>query len=132
MSVVKPSPELTENDGDLSEKTEIDVLGSKDAADIQKRNKLFQEKLRDLCIENDIAEENKKIRQWLMIRLYRISVSWLIFTGIVVVFLAKGCWHLANGVTIFFITSSLATVVGLWAIGLRYFFSTSKNSRLSI
>jgi len=79
-----------------------------------------------LCIANDIERDNKEVRLQLIKDLQRLSLQWLIFTALVVVVLLC-CGQLKDGVAIFFITSSLATVVGLWTIGLSYFFSSSKN-----
>ncbi|MDR0445006.1 MAG: hypothetical protein LBG98_01815 [Puniceicoccales bacterium] len=91
-----------------------------------------KEKLRKLKIENDVSEHNKWVRIILIIILTIISFLWLIFTDVVVIFLAKGRWSLANAVAISFITSSLATVVGLWAIGLKYFFFTLRDPLFGI
>jgi hypothetical protein len=64
------------------------------------------------------------MRKTLMPRLYRVSVAWLIFTGAIVIAIGTQCicYRLDPSVAIAFITTSLATVLGLWAIGLRYFF----------
>jgi hypothetical protein len=59
----------------------------------------------------------------LMCLLSSVSIGWLIFTGIIVLGLARGCFHLANSVAIAFITSSLATVTGTWLVGLKFYFS---------
>jgi hypothetical protein len=59
----------------------------------------------------------------LMLLLSFVSIGWLIFTGKIILGLARGRLHLDNGVAIAFITSSLATVMGLWLIGLKFYFS---------
>ncbi len=88
--------------------------------------KLEREKLRALEIDNEIRKENKITRRCLIIFLSLLTSSWLIFTGYEIRQLAKGHHLLPSSVSIAFITSALATVVGLWAIGLRYFFHTKK------
>jgi len=61
-------------------------------------------------------------------RLYRISVVWLLFTAMVVI--AQGmkcsCFSLEPSVMIAFLTTSLGTVLGLWGIGLGYYFFVKK------
>ncbi|MDR0521677.1 MAG: hypothetical protein LBH00_07470 [Planctomycetaceae bacterium] len=77
-----------------------------------------------LAIKNSTAKENRTIRKWLMIGLTIVSLCWLSFTGYIVHSLAfcSEC-RLSDMVASAFITTSLATVLGLWAIGLRYFFA---------
>ena len=86
------------------------------------QGRLQDEELRKLKIENDIKEENKIIRRLLIIFLSLLTIGWLIFTGYEIRQIAKIHHLLPTSVAISFITSSLATVVGLWAIGLNYFF----------
>jgi hypothetical protein len=83
-------------------------------------------------IGNQTLVENKNMRGRLMCKLTAISCVWLFLTGIVVLLLGFEhaelfhidlSYHLSDGVAIAFITTSLGTVLGLWAIGLRYFFS---------
>jgi len=64
------------------------------------------------------------MRRTLIGRLSWVSFLWLLFTGFMVCCLAFGCFscHLSDVVATAFITTSLATVLGLWMIGLRYFF----------
>ena len=84
------------------------------------------EKLNALKIKNEIRQENKIIRRCLIIYLSCLTFGWLVFTGYEIRQLAKAYHVLPPSVSIAFITSALATVVGLWAIGLRYFFNTKK------
>jgi flagellar motor component MotA len=81
-----------------------------------------------LGIENEIRKADHKTRERLIIMLGVVSISWLIFTGFIIMLLGLGnsWYHLSDGVAIAFITTSLGTVLGLWAIGLRYFFSREK------
>jgi len=73
--------------------------------------------------ENTTLKENRAMRDRLIKRLTVLSVIWLAFTGIVVLCLTFGVGRLSDVVATAFITTSLATVLGLWVIGLRYFFS---------
>jgi hypothetical protein len=81
-----------------------------------------------LEIENEIRKANHKTRKRLITMLGVVSISWLVFTGFIIVLLGLGgsCYHLNDSVAIAFITTSLGTVLGLWAIGLQYFFSREK------
>ena len=78
-----------------------------------------------LKIENETLEENRKTRRQLIWSLSGVSFLWLFFTGFMVCCLAFGWFScsLSDVVATAFITTSLATVLGLWMIGLRYFFS---------
>lgn len=86
---------------------------------------LKQERNRRLRIENDTLEENKEVRRFLINSLTCLSFAWLIFTAIIVLCLGIGgsSFRLSDAVSVTFITTSLATVCGLWVIGLKYFFS---------
>lgn len=108
---------------DYIEKT---APATQETSTIQLESDMEQEKLRQLRIENDVKEENKKIRRELISALSQISFLWLLFTAVVIWYLSDGLIHLSDTVAIAFITSSLATVVGLWLVGLNYFFSTGK------
>lgn len=81
-----------------------------------------EEQLKTLKIQNAILEENKIIRRILIGFLSLLSLGWLYFTGYEIRQIAKLHHYLPASVAIAFITTSLGTVVGLWAIGLKYFF----------
>lgn len=98
-----------------------------ESSKIQLASDLEQEKLRNLRIENDVKEENKIIRRFLIFFLSALSTGWLFFTGYEIRHIAKQYHYLPESVAIAFITSALATVVGLWAIGLKYFFNHKKR-----
>jgi hypothetical protein len=83
---------------------------------------LEEEAARKLRLENDITEEDMNLRRHLIHTLSIVSIAWLLFTVAIISSLVWGCGELASSVAIAFITTSLATVVGLWAVGLRYFF----------
>jgi len=62
-----------------------------------------------------------------MPRLQAVSICWLILTAAVVIALGfKTCFRLSDAVAVAFITTSLATVLGLWVFGLKYFFDPEK------
>lgn len=80
-----------------------------------------------------IKREEHGLRKNLSMTLKVISISWLIFTAFIVItsgikdgFFIERLFDFSDPVLIAFITSSLATVVGLWAIALRYYFSPKK------
>lgn len=110
----------------INEFVQNTVNASQEVDKIQSNSELEQEKLRNLRIENDIKEENKEIRRELIAFLSQISFIWLLFTAVIIWYLSTDFIHLSDSVAIAFITSSLATVVGLWLVGLNYFFNTSK------
>ncbi|MDR1485276.1 MAG: hypothetical protein LBT09_10690 [Planctomycetaceae bacterium] len=114
-----------------SEQTEQNNLPAllKDRSSEEKE--LQQLKNENLDIENKTLIENKQIRKGLIISLNVVSILWLVFTGFTITLLGfGGCigcsYRLSDNVAIAFITTSLGTVLGLWAIGLRYFFSPKK------
>jgi len=73
-------------------------------------------------------EDEHAIRTVTITRLSRISIAWLLFTAAVVI--AQGvkcsCFSLEPSVMIAFLTTSLGTVLGLWGIGLGYYFFVKK------
>ena len=81
----------------------------------------------------NVSWDRRKYRKPLMIGLSVVSVLWLLFTGYIICCLAFGhrgvfpqC-QISDIVATAFITSSLATVLGLWAIGLGYFFAHERT-----
>ncbi|MDR2641864.1 MAG: hypothetical protein LBC74_03620 [Planctomycetaceae bacterium] len=120
-----------------NEKLSVDLIERYEQTDQKISQTLIEEKSTEekelqhlknenLKIENDTLIENRKTRKILIGGLSIVSSTWLIFTGVIVVLLCCGCCRLSDGVAIAFITTSLGTVLGLWAIGLRYFFSPQK------
>jgi hypothetical protein len=81
-----------------------------------------------LKIENKTLVIDRWTRVILIIVLGFVSIIWLVFTGYTIraIGLDSSCYHLNDSVAIAFITTSLGTVLGLLAIGLRYFFSREK------
>ena len=76
---------------------------------------------------SDFSEAEHKKREELIDKLTIISALWLLFTASVI--LLRGfptCFALSDSVMIAFITSSLGTVLGLWGIGLGYYFVIRK------
>jgi hypothetical protein len=75
-------------------------------------------------IKNETLKDDKIARKRLMRVLCCVSIAWLIFTATIIVSMGSehSCYRLVPSVAIAFITTSLGTVLGLWAIGLRYFF----------
>ncbi|MDR0391166.1 MAG: hypothetical protein LBH59_04620 [Planctomycetaceae bacterium] len=110
-----------------------DVKSSEEKELLQLKNDNFR-------IENQTLDDNREMRKYLIQRLMRISILWLFFTAFIIMLLVVGSfccfmyygvhgvryYVLSDSVTIAFITTSLGTVLGLWVIGLRYFFSPKK------
>lgn len=80
-------------------------------------------------IGNDTLQENKTVRFWLMCLLTALSLIWLLYTSIIINSLAFNYpfgsvfGRFSDAIAIAFMTTSLATVLGLWHFGLRYFFT---------
>jgi hypothetical protein len=81
------------------------------------------------------AEQDYRFREdehWIRTRanshLAIISVWWLFFTSLVVIFQGFDYYwfSLSDSVMITFLTTSLGTVLGLWGIGLGYYFFIKK------
>jgi len=72
----------------------------------------------------EMVQADHKMRMRLSMVLGIISVSWLVFTAFVIIALATrpGWFSLSDPVAIAFLTQSLGTVLGLWGIGLKYYF----------
>ena len=109
-----------------TEKQEID-LDMQLPEDLLRRKYLIKKTRLTLTttqLDLDITWANKKARGQLMCLLIFVSIIWLFFTGYIVFHLTFRECHLSDIVATAFITTSLATVLGLWLVGLRYFFST--------
>ena len=97
--------------------------------------KLLQIEEKRLQEELEVSWDKRKFRNQLIIALTIVSVLWLLFTGYIIRCLAFGHYdcvptcQLSDTVATVFITSSLATVLGLWAIGLGYFFAHEHRGR---
>jgi len=89
------------------------------------QNSFIDEIWRQYNIQNDTMLENRVIRKRLLIGLTTIALIWLIFTGVIIGELAFGTvsGRFSDAIAIAFITTSLATVMGLWHFGLQYFFT---------
>lgn len=76
----------------------------------------------------DMRKEERSTRQWLIAELTKISGLWLAFTAIVVLCCGFRLLYftLSDAVMISFLTTSLGTVLGLWGIGLRYYFASRR------
>jgi len=74
--------------------------------------------------ETNVDNADHYMRLRLSIVLGVISVVWLVFTAFVIIALATrpGWFSLSDPVAIAFLTQSLGTVLGLWGIGLKYYF----------
>ena len=74
------------------------------------------------------SDDEHNIRKKAYVHLACISVFWLFFTAVVIVL--QGCdycqFSLNDSVMMAFLTTSLATVLGLWGIGLGYYFFLKK------
>ncbi|MBP3514275.1 MAG: hypothetical protein J6J74_07360 [Elusimicrobiaceae bacterium] len=116
----------SEKQSNLSENSFVQTGSCVSENDPQLLFAIAQEELRKLEIENKIKEANHTIRKCLIFLLSVLSVSWLVFTGYEIRQIAKLHHYLPASVAIAFITTSLGTVVGLWAIGLNYFFYNKK------
>ncbi|MCL2346857.1 MAG: hypothetical protein FWC50_01210 [Planctomycetaceae bacterium] len=77
---------------------------------------------------SELHHENITARRWLIKILAWTSVGWLVFTAVVVFLHGFQCidFSLSDPVMIALLTNSLVTVLGLWTIGLRYFFAIKK------
>ena len=74
----------------------------------------------------DKHKEEHEYRRKLSETLKWVSICWLIFTGLVIVFIGVGWFALPDNGVISFIIGSLAEVFGLWTISLKYFYRNSQ------
>jgi len=85
----------------------------------------FEEKAKEQILEFGAADQ--KQREKLIDRLSIISILWLIFTACIIGLQGSPlCFGLTDTVMITFLTTSLGTVLGLWSIGLTYYFFLRK------
>ena len=99
------------------------------ANQISDMDKLVELLIKRYGMGNDELRAKKTTRQWLMPGLTFISVIWLLYTAVVINSLAfdspfgSVSGRFSDAIAIAFMTTSLATVLGLWHFGLRYFFT---------
>ncbi|MDR0327676.1 MAG: hypothetical protein LBI05_05195 [Planctomycetaceae bacterium] len=74
--------------------------------------------------------ETHKTRMWLLCYVGCITLLWLVFTAIIVLMVGFRFkeFTLSDTVMVAFLTTSLATVLGLLGIGLNFYFSQQSNS----
>ena len=72
--------------------------------------------------EYDKHKEEHMYRRKLSETLKWVSISWLIFTGGVVICVGFRWFNLSDNVITSFILGSLVEVFGLWTISLKYFY----------
>jgi len=101
-----------------------DVVEQFNRSNVEENTELLRLQNESLKIANDTSITDRNTRERLIRQLTWLSYIWLGFTGVVVVLqgLPNSCFHLEIAVAVAFITTSLGTVLGLWAIGLGYFF----------
>jgi hypothetical protein len=82
------------------------------------------ENLRSVRLPNDVIEANKNTRRWLIRVLTILSFAWLALTVCMFCCLGfrLGSFCVSDSVMIAFMTTSMFNVLGLWTIGLTYFF----------
>ena len=75
-------------------------------------------------IDLNIRVDEHNTRATLITYLASISVLWLFFTALVIIFQGFDYYHftLSNTIIVTFLTTSLGTVLGLWGIGIGYYF----------
>ncbi len=82
-----------------------------------------------------LETENRETRRWLIKLVAWISGVWLGFTactlllqgfGGISVCIVEADFSLSDAVMVAFLTQSLGTVLGLWIVGLRYYFAARR------
>jgi hypothetical protein len=121
-------PSVSKHSSQLSiEKKKSEELLSEEDTDIKENECENEKEIDEKTLRLRTLETEGNTREWLIKLLSRMSIAWLIFTGCIIIWMGIGCCHLADGVAISLIASSSANVLSLWAIGLRYFFSSKKG-----
>jgi len=114
---------------DHDQRRVVDALGALREDYKTERAELLRLQNEKLAEENATQKANRAMREKLIGRLSWVSFLWLIFTAVIILLLSFGCGRLSDVVATAFITTSLATVLGLWAIGLRYFFPSDNSPK---
>lgn len=73
-------------------------------------------------LEYRILDENRKTRNIISWILVGISISWLIFTGVVFVLIGSEVLCFSDSGQVTFVAGSLVEVFALWKISLQYFY----------
>lgn len=87
-----------------------------------------QQELRRLTAEVDKLIQDNRGRLSFSRNIFLVTVLWLAFVMAVVVQCARGVWKLSDSVLIALITTTTATVIGIFIIVANYLFNRYKST----
>lgn len=95
--------------------------------ELQRLKKLVNERYKD---ESDHRKTIYDLRKKYIPKLFWMVVVWLIFVSLIVVFTALGCLQLSDAVLIALITTTTATVLGIFVIVAKWLFPSQSSESL--
>lgn len=125
--------------GDVSKKIQAEtvLLGKAAVTDdprFEMREELLllqlkqQQELRKLTAEADKMVQDNQGRRAFSRNIFTVTIVWLAFVVLVVIFCASGKWKLSDAVLIALITTTTATVIGIFLIVANYLFNRDKST----
>lgn len=87
-----------------------------------------QQELRKLTAEADKMVQDNQGRRAFSRNIFTVTIVWLAFVMLVVVQCARKLWELSDAVLIALITTTTATVIGIFLIVANYLFNREKST----
>jgi hypothetical protein len=87
-----------------------------------------QQELRKLTAEADKMVQDNQGRREFSRSIFRVTVAWMFLVLAVVCLCASSKWHLSDSVLIALITTTTATVIGIFIIVANYLFNRDKST----
>lgn len=87
-----------------------------------------QQELRKLTAETDKIVQDNTSRRKFSWAIFTVMVLWMVMVLFVVIFCATGRWHLSDSVLIALITTTTATVIGVFVVVANYLFNRDKST----
>lgn len=105
-----------------------DLQSERDEDEKRQLQLVKQQELRKLVAEADKMVQDNEGRRAFSRNIFTVTVIWLVFVMSVVVQSARKEWHLSDAVLIALITTTTATVVGIFLIVANYLFNREKST----
>lgn len=87
-----------------------------------------QQELRKITAEADKMVQDNQGRRAFSRNIFTVTIVWLAFVMVVVVQCARKLWELSDAVLIALITTTTATVIGIFLIVANYLFNRDKST----
>lgn len=87
-----------------------------------------QQELRKMTAEADKIVQDNEGRRRFSWSIFYVMVAWMLTVLLIVMLCANGRWHLSDSVLIALITTTTATVIGVFVVVANYLFNRDKST----